>query len=138
MGEIMCVKIESYCGIECSSCELKESSCCGTCVKTKGVTFYQKDGAVCPIAQCAISKNRRFCGECAEFPCELLTRFAFDKEHGDNEFVPKATALFIKKHGKDAYTRALKNAVAGGVSYPKDFYQTGSVEAALEKLERFL
>lgn len=80
----MCVKIESYCGIECSSCELKQSNCCGTCVKTKGVTFYKKDGTVCPVAQCAISKNRRFCGECAEFPCELLTRFAFDKEHGDN------------------------------------------------------
>lgn len=80
----MSVKIESYCGIVCSECGYKDSCNCGTCIDTKGKPFHQENGTTCPIAACAIERNVRFCGECGEIPCDLLNKFAFDKEQGDN------------------------------------------------------
>ncbi|WP_373887184.1 hypothetical protein [Anaerofustis stercorihominis] len=29
-------------------------------------------------------KDYMHCGECSEFPCEVLNQFAYDKEQGDN------------------------------------------------------
>lgn len=232
----MSVKIESYCGILCTACEYRDSCNCGTCVATKGKPFHQKEDETCPVAACAIGRNLRFCGECWEFPCELLKQFSFDKEQGDDgkrieqckkwktelvaeartgldpisvcghhcdycfmgqwcggcrsdynccsfatiseggicpnvkcatkrgldacydcpdlrdcqkgyygkeyndehEYTAKATAMFIHKYGKEEYTRTLQTAIAAGAAYAKDFDETGSVEAALKKLESFL
>lgn len=232
----MSTKIESYCGIICSGCEYRESCNCGTCIETKGKPFYQEAGEKCAIAICAIEKNIRFCGECADFPCELLKKFSYDKEQGDegkrieqcqkwktqlvsearegidsvsvcghhcdycfmgqwcggcrsnynccsyatvsengvcpnvkcadehgfdgcyecpnlkdckkgyyvkeyndeHEYTAKATAMFIHKYGKEAYTKVLQEAIAQGVAYAADFDATGSVEAVLLKLEQFL
>ena len=74
------VIIDAYCGLKCSECDYREANNCGGCIATLGKPFYGE----CSIAECAISKNIRFCGECAEFPCELLNQFSYDKEHGDN------------------------------------------------------
>ena len=218
---------DSYCGLDCSACELRESAHCGGCVATQGHPFH----GACEIAACAVERRREFCGECADFPCERLKAFAFDPTHGDNgrrierckalktekvraardgvdpvsvcghhcdycfmaewcggcrsdysccsfatlfddgqcpnvscaaargldgccdcadlpkcakgyygqrgEYVAKATALFVHRHGKAAYTRALASAVADGLNYPKSFDGEGSVEAALALLERY-
>lgn len=73
--------IQSYCGLECSECEYKKSNGnCNGCVAMGGKMLWGS----CPVAKCAIDKNIRFCGECGDFPCELLHSFAFDKENGDN------------------------------------------------------
>jgi hypothetical protein len=37
----------------------------------------------CPIALCSIGKGLPHCGSCGQLPCEALTQYAFDPEHGD-------------------------------------------------------
>lgn len=218
---------DTYCGLSCRDCTYKDAFHCGGCIATAGRPFH----GACEVAECAKRKKKRFCGECADFPCEILTRYAHDPEHGDhgarlercqeiktalvrearagvnpvsycghhcdfcflgqwcggcrsdynccsfatlfedgvcpnvacvkaknlagcfacddlracqigyygqpNEYIAKATALFVQKHGEAAYTEALQAALAAGQQYPKSFDETGSVESALALLERY-
>ena len=73
-------KIESRCGIECSKCKfLKEEVCIGCTNITK--PFWAD---ACPVKTCCENKQIECCGQCTEFPCDLLKSFAYDKEQGDN------------------------------------------------------
>ena len=57
-----------------------EEKCgCGGCMETCGHPFHGE----CPVAVCAQGKGLVHCGECSEFPCELLTQYSCDPEHGD-------------------------------------------------------
>lgn len=71
--------IESRCGILCSECSYREQMGC------KGCTFIEKPfwGDSCPLKSCCEDKSHAHCGECKDFPCGLLTQFAYDKEQGD-------------------------------------------------------
>ena len=72
--------IESRCGIVCSACEYRDKMKCKGCVKiTK--PFW---GDQCPVKACCESKKLENCGLCSNFPCQLLNKFAYDKEQGDN------------------------------------------------------
>ena len=72
--------VESRCGILCSECTYKEQINCKGCVNiTK--PFW---GESCPVKSCCESKNHENCGFCSDFPCELLNKFAYDKEQGDD------------------------------------------------------
>lgn len=71
--------IESRCGILCSQCEFKESMNCGGCVNIENPFWGE-----CPVKKCVSDKSLKHCGECNEFPCELLISFSYDKEQGDN------------------------------------------------------
>lgn len=220
--------IESYCGLRCHDCEHKKSGQCEGCAASGGRPFH----GFCEIAQCAIQREKRFCGECEKLPCELITRYANDPEHGDggarivhcqelkaalvkearegvnpvsvcghhcdycflgqwcggcrsgynccsfatvfedgrcpnvacaqerkldgcyqcqdlldckkgyygkeNEYIAKATALFIGEHGEDCYTKTLARAIDGGLQYPGSFDAAGSAEAALALLKTYL
>ncbi len=77
------MNITAYCGLECGDCELREACRCGGCTATQGYPFYAENEP-CPIAACAIQRGAAFCGECKDFPCELLTSFSNDEEHGDH------------------------------------------------------
>lgn len=70
--------IESRCGILCGKCGFKD-----TC---KGCTQIEKPfwGESCPVKSCCEGKGHVHCGQCADFPCELSNRFAYDPEQGDN------------------------------------------------------
>lgn len=72
--------IESRCGILCSSCEFKDSGVCNGCLNISKPFW----GDVCLVKKCCEDKGLNHCGECSEFPCELLSSFAYDKEQGDN------------------------------------------------------
>ena len=72
--------IDSVCGLHCTGCSYKETHHCMGCIETGGVPFH----GVCPVAKCAIGKSISHCGECSVFPCDLLTSYSCDKEHGDN------------------------------------------------------
>jgi len=74
--------VTTYCGLDCTNCQWKEPCGCNGCVSTKGFPFHCKEEA-CPVALCAISKGLPFCGMCADFPCQLLTDYSCDPEHGD-------------------------------------------------------
>lgn len=73
-------QVESYCGLSCKECALREANGCQGCTASKGKPYYGE----CKLAQCAISKNRRFCGECGEFPCEMLKSYSYDAKNSDN------------------------------------------------------
>lgn len=224
----MSVTIESYCGLKCGECNYLQNGQCKGCASTNGKPFHGK----CEVADCATQKKRRFCGECENFPCDILNTYSYDKDHGDkgarienckemkstlvrearvgldpisicghhcdhcflgqwcggcrsqynccsfatlfedglcpnltcvaekgldgcyacdqlvdckrgyygqqNEYVAKATALFIKAYGKECYTQTLVKAIESGINYPKSFDATGSVEEAFNLLKSFM
>lgn len=72
--------IESRCGILCFSCNFRETCGCGGCIETNGQPFYGD----CPIAKCCQNNGINYCGECPDIPCDLLMKFSYDTEHGDN------------------------------------------------------
>lgn len=72
--------IESRCGVLCSKCEYREAMNCSGCI-SMDKPFW---GDSCPVKSCCEKKSQQYCGECDNFPCELLTQFAYDKEQGDN------------------------------------------------------
>ncbi len=71
--------IDSRCGLHCTGCEYKESSGCGGCIETNGHPFHGE----CPVAVCCQNKGIVHCGECPDIPCDLLTQYSCDPEHGD-------------------------------------------------------
>ena len=72
--------IESRCGIICSECDYREKMNCPGCV-AMDKPFW---GDSCPVKDCCEGRGHEFCGLCADFPCEMLTQFAYDEEQGDN------------------------------------------------------
>jgi hypothetical protein len=70
----------AYCGLDCQTCTYRETSNCPGCQASKGHLFWEN----CPLASCCIEKELAHCSDCERFPCEQLTAFAFDKDHGDN------------------------------------------------------
>ena len=70
--------IESRCGILCSKCEYLEQ-CGGGCTKISKPFW----GDSCPVKDCCEGRGHEHCGECNNFPCDLLNEFAYDKEQGD-------------------------------------------------------
>ena len=71
--------VDSRCGLHCVGCEWKEPYHCGGCIETNGNPFHGE----CPIATCCQKKGALHCGECFEFPCDLLIQYSCDPEHGD-------------------------------------------------------
>ena len=41
-------------------------------------------GESCPVKSCAETKGHEHCGQCSDFPCDLLNQFAYDEKQGDN------------------------------------------------------
>ena len=72
--------ITTRCGLDCENCKWKEDFGCGGCIKTGGNPFHGE----CRLAKCCQEKGHVHCGECGEFPCELLISFTNDEENGDN------------------------------------------------------
>ena len=71
--------IDSRCGLHCTGCEYKDSCNCGGCIETNGHPFHGE----CPVAVCCQNKGIVHCGECGDIPCELLTQYSCEPEHGD-------------------------------------------------------
>lgn len=65
-------------------------------VATKGMPFYEEE-IPCPVAACVMQKGLSFCGECTDFPCQLLTDYSNDTEHGDNPPGARITACKMIK-----------------------------------------
>ena len=72
--------IDTYCGLKCYICKYRKKNICNGCIATKGNPFHGK----CEVADCVISKNLKYCGECDTFPCELLIKYSYNKKYGDD------------------------------------------------------
>jgi len=71
--------VESRCGILCSECSYREPNNCPGCVNA-GRIFWGE----CSVKKCCEAKKLSHCGKCADFPCEVIKEYSYDKEHGDN------------------------------------------------------
>lgn len=87
--------IESRCGIVCGECDYREKMNCRGCVSID-MPFW---GERCPLKDCCEKRALENCGFCAEFPCELLNKYAFDKEHGDEGKRIKQCAAWANHQG---------------------------------------
>ena len=65
---------ESRCGVCCNSCERKETVHCKGCPNMQAPFW----GGVCEVKNCCENKNLNHCGECADFPCEMLCNMGVD------------------------------------------------------------
>lgn len=72
--------IESRCGLKCSDCTYREQMNCGGCMQIDKPFW----GESCPLKSCCESKNHHHCGQCQNFPCDMLTQFSYDKAQGDD------------------------------------------------------
>ena len=122
----------SVCGHHCDFCFLGQW--CGGCRSGYNCCSFatiSPDG-ICPQVKCADEKGLEGCWLCTEL--DGCTKGYYGNQ---DEYVAKATAMFIRKHGKETYTEALRCAVEAGENYPKSFDAQGSVEAALRLLEQY-
>ena len=71
--------IESRCGILCNSCDYKSQMNCKGCINI-AKPFW---GESCPVKSCCENRKNSNCGQCSDFPCEILRKFSYDKEQGD-------------------------------------------------------
>ena len=73
--------IESRCGICCSELNCKEAFGfdCKGCTSESSAPWGE-----CEVKICCEKKGLAHCGECSEFPCETLSEFSYDGEHGDD------------------------------------------------------
>ena len=122
----------SVCGHHCAHC--KFTTWCGGCRSEFNICSFatlSEDG-VCPQVQCSRERGLDGCYDCPEL---------MDCQQGyygvENEYVCKATALFIHRHGAKKYTETLERAMAAGVNYPADYDAQGSVDKALALLEKY-
>lgn len=123
----------SCCGHHCDYCFLREG--CGGCRSDYNVCSFATlfEDRQCPNVKCAKEKGIEGCYKCGEL--ESCSKGYYCRE---NEYVAKATAMFIKRYGKGRYTETLSKAIEGGADYPKTFDETGSVKRALKLLEKYL
>ena len=78
--------IDTRCGLSCVACTFRVRTGCSGCIATNGHPFHGE----CRVAICCQNKGFLHCGECLDFPCQMLHDFSFDPKHGDN---PQGTRI---------------------------------------------
>lgn len=71
---------ESRCGLLCSKCANREEYGCEGCINMPEGYW----GGSCEIKICCEMKKYDHCGQCNDFPCQLLKDISYDTETGDN------------------------------------------------------
>ena len=74
------IDFAARCGLYCGECEYRTKTNCPGCIRAGGSMFWGE----CVIALCCVEKGWDHCGQCAEFACDNLQKFAYDKEQGDD------------------------------------------------------
>ncbi len=60
---------ESRCGVRCNVCEGREAVSCKGCIEMEKPFW----GGECPVKSCCEDKALGHCGQCADFPCAVLS-----------------------------------------------------------------
>lgn len=121
------------CSIHCGFCFLAQW--CGGCRSGCSVCSYATlfEDNVCPNVRCAGEKGFHSCAQCPELSgC----RVGFYQQ--PNAETHKGTALFVRRHGEQAYTQALSAAVQAGIHYCEDLDKLEDAEKVCELLEMYL
>lgn len=72
--------VQSRCGILCGQCGYREQMNCAGCIHMQKPFW----GDSCPVKACCEAKGHAHCGQCKDFPCDLLKGMAYDEKQGDN------------------------------------------------------
>lgn len=122
-----------YCGHHCTFCFLAEN--CGGCRSGYNCCSFATlfDSKTCPNVSCAIERGIDGCYDCIDL--EKCEKGYYSRT---DEYVAKATALFIRDYGKARYSVALVKVIAAGLNYPKSFDGVGSVAGAYRLLQQYL
>ena len=121
------------CSIHCEFCFL--SKWCGGCWSDCDVCSYATmfEDNICPNVRCAGEKGFHSCSQCPELPeCTL----GFYQQ--PNAATHKGTALFVRRHGEQAYTQALSHAIQAGVRYTGDLDGLNDPKKVCALLEQYL
>lgn len=97
------------CALHCAFCFMGQW--CGGCRSSCNVCSYAilSHDNVCPNVRCAREKGLYSCAQ-----CQNLMECTVGFYHEPSGAMPKGGALFIRKHGAEAYTQALSNAIEAG------------------------
>lgn len=119
------------CGLHCGYCFFKECDGCLSCNNKCSYGYYQED-KICPNIKCSKSKGLSGCYECKDLEnCE----FGFYALKPGNA---KASAMFIKKHGKKAFEEATKALLGKEKPYYTIMVEAGDENAQIKLLEKAL
>lgn len=67
--------VESRCGVLCDICERKEAVKCTGCIHMENPFW----GGECEVKTCCEKNSHNHCGECYQFPCEMLSNMGKDQ-----------------------------------------------------------
>lgn len=65
----------SRCGVRCDLCERKEKVGCRGCI-AMDKPFW---GGNCEVKSCVEKQNLHHCGQCANFPCTMLSQMGIEQ-----------------------------------------------------------
>lgn len=65
---------ESRCGVCCNSCDRKAEVNCNGCLNIDKPFW----GGKCEVKSCCESKGLNHCGECDEFPCDIVASMGIE------------------------------------------------------------
>ena len=127
------VRQVGVCSIHCEFCFL--GKWCGGCRSSCGVCSYAtlSDDNVCPNVRCAWERQLDSCSQCPEL---LGCTVGFYQQ--PNAATHRGTALFVKRHGEEAYTRVLSRGIAAGLRYTDDLDAQEDEQGVCSLLERYL
>ena len=86
------------CGECCEGCAKKADGRCPGCIAADGRVPEWAGSGRCPVHACTRAHGVRFCGLCAEFPCEKLPALA----HWNPDIIRHMEAL------RDAYRQEME------------------------------
>lgn len=117
------------CGCHCSYCFFDECGGCGSDKDFCSLAAFQKDHE-CPNLVCSKKKGFKGCYDCPDLKGCHLGLFAGE---GGNA---RAQCLFIQKHGKKNFERAIKSLLGKEKPYYQLMSDEGPDEKQVELLER--
>ena len=129
--------IESRCGILCNECTYKEQVNCAGCTKIHKPFW----GDSCPVKDCCEGRGHEHCGQCTNFPCELLNEFAYNVEQGDDGKRIETCRLWHMKEKVKAEAfdvdKFAQSVVTQNVEVLKDFFTPDAVICWHDSNEQF-
>lgn len=121
------------CSIHCEFCFL--GKWCGGCRSGCDVCSYAtlSEDNMCPNVRCAGERQLTSCALCPEL---MGCTVGFYRQ--PNASTHRGTALFVRRHGEQAYTKALANGIQSGLRYTQDLDGQPDEESVCKLLERYL
>ena len=89
------------CGECCDGCEKTADGRCPGCIEADGRVPEWAESGQCKVHACTREHHVRFCGLCAEFPCQELPSMIF----WNPEIIPHMTALRDEARRQDKERR---------------------------------